>query len=108
MRSNVGLVLVAFACGVCVLQTRAALPAYPFAVAVVGVGALAATAALIAWGRLHFAAIATLACIAGFVSGFGYAGWRAGAGRAGGLGAFTIFRRHRCAVSALRSPSSEY
>jgi len=79
MRSIVGFALVAFACGVCVLQTRAALPTYPIAVAVAGMVALAATAALIAWGRPHVAAIATLACIAGFVSGFGYAGWRADA-----------------------------
>ena len=79
MRSLVGLVLVAFACGVCVLQTCAALPAYPIAVAAAGVCTLAAAAALVAFGRSHFAVIAAVACVAGFVVGFGYAAWRADA-----------------------------
>jgi competence protein ComEC len=75
MRSIAGLVLVAFACGVCVLQTRAALPAYPAALA--AAGALVALATIIVRRRLHFAVVATVACMAGFVVGFGYAAWRA-------------------------------
>lgn len=77
MRSIAGLVLVAFACGVCVLQTCAALPAYPAALAAAGACALAAMVAAIIWRRLPFAVIAMVACMAGLVSGFGYAGWRA-------------------------------
>jgi len=77
MRSIVGLVLVAFACGVCALQTCAALPAHPAAITAAGVGALVALAMLVASRRLHFAVIATVACVAGFVTGFGYGAWRA-------------------------------
>ena len=79
MRSLFGLVLVAFACGVCALQTRAALPAYPATIATVGALALLALATVTAPRRLPFAFIAVLACVAGFFSGFGYAAWRADA-----------------------------
>lgn len=77
MRSIVGLVLVAFACGVCALQTCAALPAYPMAIVAAGVGGLVALAMLIAQRRLRFSAIVMAAYVAGFIGGFGYAAWRA-------------------------------
>ena len=79
MRSLAGLVLVAFACGVCVLQTCAALPAYPAAIFAAGVGALVGLAVVCARRRLHPAAIVLAAFVTAFVSGFGYAAWRADA-----------------------------
>ena len=79
MRSLAGLVLVAFACGVCVLQTCAALPAYPAAILAVGAGGLAGLTAICARRRLHPTLIVMAVFVTGSVSGFGYAAWRADA-----------------------------
>ena len=79
MRSLAGLVLVAFACGVCVLQTCAALPVYPAAIFAAGVGGLVGLTVICARRRLHPAAIVMAVFVTAFLSGFGYAAWRADA-----------------------------
>jgi competence protein ComEC len=68
MRSLPGLLLAAFACGVCLLQACAALPPLPLFIVVAGL-VLACVAA-----RLR---VAWLALAAVFVGAFGYAAWRA-------------------------------
>lgn len=76
MRSPLGLVLVAFACGVCALQTAAALPAHPLAVVFAGVLAMAAAHAFAnRWERPRVALV--LVVFGACVSGIGYAAWRA-------------------------------
>jgi competence protein ComEC len=77
MRSFAGLVLVAFACGVCALQACAALPAFPAVIGALGAAMLVALAAGKARGVLHPALVLAGVGVAGFVAGFGYAGWRA-------------------------------
>ncbi|MCC6198112.1 MAG: DNA internalization-related competence protein ComEC/Rec2 [Burkholderiales bacterium] len=73
MRSTVGLALVAFACGVCVLQTCAVLPRWPPAIV------LAALCMLLAAARNGGAARAALTLAGASLLGFGYAAWRADA-----------------------------
>ncbi len=75
MRSTVGLVLVAFACGVAWLQTCAALPAHPAWMA--GAGACALALGVTGCGRLGRAAALAVALAAAALTGFGYAAWRA-------------------------------
>ena len=75
MRSTVGLVLVAFACGVAWLQTCAALPAYPASMGCAGFGALVLVA--IVRTSLRPAIMMLLAIAATLLAGFGYAAWRA-------------------------------
>src|SRR5438128_652002 len=69
MRSVAGLILVAFACGVCALQLCAALPPWPYALASVG---LVVTMIALRWRAAHAVVI-----LAMFVAGFGYAAARA-------------------------------
>src|SRR5450432_2441621 len=75
MRSTVGLVLLAFACGVACLQTCAALPAHPAWIACASCGALAFV--FLARARLRQAIFLLLALFAATLFGFGYAAWRA-------------------------------
>ncbi len=75
MRSTAGLVLVAFACGVAWLQTRAALPAYPAWMAVAGACAL--VLAFAAGARVRPSARLAVTIGAAVICGFGYAAWRA-------------------------------
>ena len=75
MRSIVGLVLLAFACGVACLQSRAALPAHPAWIACASFGALVFV--FIACGKLRPAIFLLLAIFAAALAGFGYAAWRA-------------------------------
>lgn len=75
MRSPVGLVLVAFACGVAWLQTCATLPGHPAWIA--GAGACALATVAIVHARLRPAAMLLFAIVAAVLSGFGYAAWRA-------------------------------
>ena len=77
MRSFTGLFLVAFAGGVVVLQTCAALPASPVAIAVVGACALAWMQGRPPGWLPHAVARPLVAAAAAFVFGFGYAAWRA-------------------------------
>lgn len=76
MRSILRCSLVAFAAGVCALQTCATLPPQALALAVTAlvVGVAARTIAWPARGRGVASALCVVAC---FVAGFGYAGWRA-------------------------------
>jgi competence protein ComEC len=75
MRSPVGLVLVAFACGVAWLQTCAALPGCPAWIACAGLGALIALR--VACTTLRPVIVLPFAVVAAVAVGFGYAGWRA-------------------------------
>ncbi len=75
MRGIVGLVLVAFACGVAWLQTWAALPAHPAWMA--GAGAIALGVASAARDKLRPAWLAALVVAAALLAGCGYAAWRA-------------------------------
>jgi competence protein ComEC len=75
MRSTVGLVLAAFACGVVWLQTRAALPAHP--AWLTGAAVCALVFAAVARGRLRPAWSVPLAVTAMLLAGFGYAALRA-------------------------------
>ena len=75
MRSTVGLILAAFACGVAGLQTCAALPGYPVAIGCAGFGTLVLVAMVHA--RLRPAVMMLLAIAATLAAGFGYAAWRA-------------------------------
>ena len=75
MRSTVGLVLLAFACGVACLQTCAALPAHAAWIACASLGALAFV--FFARARLRQAIFLFLAFFAATLCGFGYAAWRA-------------------------------
>jgi competence protein ComEC len=76
MRSPLGLLLIAFAGGVCLLQTAAALPVFPLAMAVTGVVAMAA-AHLLAKQLGHPRIALALVAFGAGVTGFGYAAWRA-------------------------------
>ena len=67
MRSSLAWLLLAFACGVCVLQGCARLPPWPLALVVT------TACALVACWRRHRVG----AAIAALVLGFGYAAWRA-------------------------------
>src|SRR6476659_5722009 len=67
MRSLTAWLLLAFACGVCALQTCAQLPPWPASIA-------AAAAVVLVAGSRVCPAVATLAAL---VLGFGYAAWRA-------------------------------
>ena len=71
----VGLVLVAFACGVAWLQTCASLPAHPAWIA--GAGAIALCVASTARDKLRPASLAPLVVTAALLAGCGYARWRA-------------------------------
>ena len=75
MRSTVGLVLVAFACGVAWLQTCAALPGHPAWIGSAGFVALALVA--VTRTRLRRVALMLPAIAAALLAGFGYAAWRA-------------------------------
>jgi len=77
MRSTLGLALVAFACGVSLLQTCAALPAHPVTL-IVAISGLAATLAAL-WRRCLSppAVMISCACALALAAGFGYAAWRA-------------------------------
>jgi competence protein ComEC len=75
MRSIVGLVLAAFACGVAWLQTRAVLPAHPAWLTVAAACALVVAAA--ARARSWPACAMALAVAAALLAGFGYAASRA-------------------------------
>ena len=77
MRSPTGLVLIAFAVGVVVLQTCATLPAFPVAIAMAGACALIWAVAHPPGTPAHAAMRAMLACAAACLLGFGYAAWRA-------------------------------
>ena len=73
------IVLLAFAAGVCALQTCAALPAYPAAIAAAGLVLIAVAATLPRYvPRSARMAVCTAAGVAGACAlGFGYAAWRA-------------------------------
>jgi competence protein ComEC len=75
MRSVVGLELVAFACGVAWLQTRAALPMHP-AWLCIGGGCVVALA-FVARAWLRPAVVLLPAIAAAALAGFGYSAWRA-------------------------------
>jgi competence protein ComEC len=75
MRSTVGLVLAAFACGVAWLQTCAALPAHP--AWLTGVAACALVVAAVARATLRPYCLMPLAVAAALLAGFGYAATRA-------------------------------
>jgi len=75
MRSIIGLVLVAFACGIAWLQTWAALPAHPAWIAGAGVVALGVASA--ARNEVRPARLALLVIAAALLAGCGYAAWRA-------------------------------
>jgi len=75
MRSTVGLVLLAFACGVAWLQSCAALFAHPAWITLAGACALA-IAGIAGRGRRR-AGTTIVALGAAFLVGFGYATWRA-------------------------------
>jgi competence protein ComEC len=75
MRSIVGLVLVAFACGVAWLQTCAALPTHPVGIVCAGVSALGVIFG--ARSALRPTWLVLLAVAAALLVGFGYAAWRA-------------------------------
>ena len=77
MRSLTGLVLIAFAVGVVVLQTCATLPAFPVAIAMAGACALVWVVAHPPGTPALAALRAVLACAAACLLGFGYAAWRA-------------------------------
>lgn len=66
-----GLVLVAFACGVCLLQASSALPPLPPAIVAI------AGAALVVAARQSHPASRAVIIAAAFALGFGYAAWRA-------------------------------
>src|SRR4051794_34784871 len=69
MRSQAGLMLVAFACGVCALQMCAALPPWPH---VIGIAGVIASMAALRWRAARVAAVLGV-----FIAGFGYAACRA-------------------------------
>ena len=75
MRSTVGLVLAAFACGVVWLQTCAALPAHP--AWLTGAAVCALVFAAVARERLRLPWLMSLAVAAALLAGFGYAAVRA-------------------------------
>ncbi len=75
MRSPVGLILVAFACGVAWLQACAALPSHPASMA--AVGAIGSAVAAFARPRLRPATALLSALCAATLLGIGYAAWRA-------------------------------
>jgi len=77
MRSLAGLVLVAFAGGVVVLQFRATLPAFPVAIAIAGACVLAWTLCRPPAWLARATARALVAAAAAFLFGLGYAAWRA-------------------------------
>ena len=82
MRSVIGVCLVAFACGIALLQTRPFLPPVPGAIAVAGVCLCGLGAALrrrsdASRSRAAYAAQLALTLSGAALFGFGYAAWRA-------------------------------
>ena len=75
MRSSVGLVLVAFACGVAWLQVCASLPGHPAWITAAGVFTLGIVS--VTHARLRPALATGIAIAGGALIGLGYAAWRA-------------------------------
>ncbi len=82
MRSVTGVCLIAFACGIALLQIRPFLPPVPGAIAVAGVCLCGLGAALrrrseVPWPRVLYAAQLAVTLSGAGLLGFGYAAWRA-------------------------------
>ena len=82
MRSVTGVCLIAFACGIALLQIRPFLPSVPGAIAVAGVCLCGLGAALrrrseVPWPRALYAAQLAVTLSGAGLLGFGYAAWRA-------------------------------
>ena len=77
MRSSLGILLLAFACGVASLQQSAALPPHTIAILVSSALAAGTAASAHACGRLSARRAMIVAVLAIYALGFGYAAWRA-------------------------------